>query len=84
MLQEQLLQIFESAISEGDGLLVGGSVDPEASILGLDCVDQVRQQLLVFAEEFGSSGDGDGGSRRCHCQAAWSIGSNRYEVPRGQ
>lgn len=58
MLRERLMQISEPAVGEGNCLLVGGSVGPEAAILGFQ---SVSQQFLVLTEDFGT-GDGDGGS----------------------
>jgi hypothetical protein len=57
VVRDQLAQAFQSTVGKGDGLLVAGVVDPEASVLWLHLVGQVPQQLLVLAEDFGGSAD---------------------------
>ena len=66
MLREQLPQIFHPGRREGDGLLVVGTMDPEAAILWIHLVSQVPQELLVLAEHFGGAADGECESRRRH------------------
>ena len=54
---------------EGDGLLVVGTMDPEAAILWIHLVSQVPQELLVLGEHFGGAADGE-----CESRAAMSGG----------
>jgi hypothetical protein len=50
VLRERLPQIFHPGRRECDGLLVVGTMDPEAAILWIHLVSQVPQELLVLGE----------------------------------
>ena len=79
VLGEHLAQRFHPVGGEGDGLLVVGVVDPEATVLRPHVGGHVPQQILVLAEDLGGTADGDRGARRCQGQAARSTGIARRQ-----
>lgn len=51
-------QRFDAEVGERHNALVGGTINPDLTVLGIHFVSDVPQPVLIFAEHLGNPSDG--------------------------